>query len=142
MIKTPLVWLSAFWIGTLIHVDWHMGRPGHDHLSFGLPYHWLVAVLAFALLPWLLVRRWPDMAPRASVLVIALGVLIGQGIEPLSEVVFLNAGAEPFTNPVRWQVFAEFMLAGVFVYVVSTVVAVRQARARGRKTPRNGRRPW
>jgi len=35
--KPPFVGLGALWIGTFIHVDWHLDRPGHDHLSFGLP---------------------------------------------------------------------------------------------------------
>ena len=129
MAKTPLMWLSALWIGALIHVDWHLGRPGHDHLSFDLRYHWLLAVLAFGPLPWLFVRRWPTAAARAAVLAIALGVLLGQGIEPLSEVILY--GGQPFTNSVRWRVFAEFVMAGTFVYVASLVLAIRRTRARG-----------
>jgi ABC-type enterochelin transport system permease subunit len=129
MTRTPVVWLNALWIGALIHLDWHLGRPGHDHLSFGLSYHWLLAVCTFAPVPWLLVRRWPDVAARASALVLLLGVLFGQGIEPLSEVMLFDA--EPFTNAVRWRIFAEFMAAGIVVYVVSMVVALRQTRTRG-----------
>lgn len=129
MIRSPLIWLSALWIGALIHVDWHVGRPGHDHLSFGLPYHWLLAVLTFAPLPWLLVRRWPKSANTASLVVIALGVFLGQGIEPLGEVILLQAGAEPFTNPVRWRVFGEFMAAGILTYLATYALASKQARA-------------
>ena len=132
MTRSRVMWLSGVWIGALIHVDWHLGRPGHDHLSFGLSYHWLLAVLTFAPIPWLLVRRWPNAFARGSALVIALGVLIGQGIEPLSEVIFFQAGAEPFTDPVRWRVFAQFMAAGIVTYLVSSVLAGREARARGR----------
>lgn len=131
MTRSRLVWLSGLWIGVLIHVDWHLGRPGHDHLSFGFSYHWFLAVLTFAPLPWLLVRRWPNSVARASALAIGLGVLMGQGIEPLSEVILFNAGMEPFTNAVRWRVFAEFMVAGIVIYLVSVAVAVRLARPRG-----------
>ncbi|HET9386154.1 MAG TPA: hypothetical protein VFO67_13465 [Gemmatimonadales bacterium] len=131
MTRSLPVWLSALWIGALIHVDWHAGRPGHDHLSFGLSYHWLLGVLTFAPVPWLLVRRWPNAFVRASVLGIALGVLIGQGIEPLSEVILFGAGSEPFTNSVRWRVFAEFISAGLVTYIVCGVLAVKETRVRG-----------
>lgn len=90
MSRSPLMWLTALWIALLIHVDWHLGRPGHDHLSFGLPYHWLLALVTFVPLPWLLIRRWPDSFWQASVVVIALGVLLGQGLEPLGEVIYLR----------------------------------------------------
>ena len=122
------MWLGALWIGTLIHVDWHLGRPGHDHLSLALPYHWVLAVLAFAPLPWLLVRRW-SISIGMSAQLIALGVLVGQGLEPLGELILYPAGPNPFTNPVRWRIFAEFMAAGVVTYLASAALAVKQTRA-------------
>ena len=124
MIRSRLFWLSALWLGVLIHLDWHLGRPGPSHLSFGLPYHWLLGVVAFAPLPWLLRRRWPRSLTRASVLVIALGVVLGQGLEPLGEAI-LDHGSEPFTNPVRWRIFGEFLATGVLTYLVSAVIAAR-----------------
>ena len=129
MIRSPLIWLSAVWIGALIHVDWHLGRPGPDHLSFGMPYHWLLAILAFAPLPWLLMRRWPKSPYASSAVAIALGILLGQGIEPLSEVILFQAGAEPFTNPVRWRVFGEFMAAGIVTCLASTALASKRTGA-------------
>ncbi len=129
MIRSPLIWLSAVWIGALIHLDWHLGRPGHDHLSFGMRYHWLLAILTFTPLPWLLVRRWPKSPYAASVVAIALGILLGQGIEPLSEVILFQAGAEPFTNPVRWRVFGEFMAAGIVTCLASTALASKRTGA-------------
>ena len=129
MIRSSLIWLSALWIGALIHIDWHLGRPGHDHLSFGMPYHWLLAILTFAPLPWLLMRRWPKSPHAASVVAIALGILLGQGIEPLSEVILFQAGAAPFTNPVRWRVFGEFMAAGIVTYLASTARALERTGA-------------
>lgn len=123
MIRTPVVWLAALWIGGLIHVDWHLGRPGHTHLSLGLPYHWLLAVAAFAPLPWLIRRRWSSSFTQASVIVIALGVILGQGVEPLGEVIRYDIGFEPFTNVLRWRVFAEFMTAGLVAYVIGAGLA-------------------
>jgi hypothetical protein len=126
MITSPRFWLSALWIGVLIHLDWHLGRPGHDHLSFGLGYHWVLGVLTFAPLPWLLVRRWPTSLTRASILVIALGVAIGQGIEPLGEIIHTGAGADAFANPIRWRVFGEFMAAGILTYIASAALAAKR----------------
>ena len=126
MIRSSLVWLSALWLGVLIHVDWHLGRPGPSHLSFGFPYHWLLALVAFGPLPWLLRRRWPNSLTQASVLVIALGVVLGQGLEPLGEVIHFDRGSEPFVNAVRWRIFAEFLAAGVLTYVLNAVIAGRR----------------
>ncbi len=130
MLRSPVAWLVVLSIGILIHVDWHLGRPGHDHLSFGLLYHWLLAVVTFAPLPWLVVRRWPTAFPQASVVVVFLGVALGQGLEPLGEVIHFPVGWEPFTNPVRWRVFAEFIVAGVVTYLASAGLAVRRFKAR------------
>ncbi len=130
MVRSPVAWLAALWIGVLIHVDWHMGRPGHDHLSLGLPYHWLLAVVTFAPLPWIVLRRWPTSCPQASVLVVLLGVALGQGLEPLGEVIHFPVGWEPFTNPVRWRVFGEFIVTGIITYLASAALAIRYLRAR------------
>lgn len=119
MMRSPLVWATAAWIAVLIHVDWHLGRPGPDRLSFAFPYHWLLAVVAFAPLPWLLARRWPTALARVSALVIALGVVLGQGIEPLGEIVHAHGAADPFANTVRWRVLAEFMTAGLLSFMAA-----------------------
>ncbi len=131
MVRSPLTWLAAFWIGVLVHVDWHLGRGGHDHLSFGLGYHWLVAVVTFAPIPWVLARRWPTSFPQASAFVLLLGIALGQGLEPFGEVIYSPASWEPFTNPIRWRVFAEFSVAGILTYLASAVLAVRWLRRRG-----------
>lgn len=129
MIKCPMLWLAGIWVGLLIHVDWHLGRPGHDHLSFGLVSHWLLAIPTFAPIPWLIARRWPGSAYGASWGVVAVGILVGQGLEPLSEVLLFNAGPEPFTNPMRWRVFGEFMVAGALTYIASAAFAFRRTGA-------------
>ena len=123
MTRSPVAWLIALWIGVIINLDWHLGRPGHGHLSFGLSYHWLLAVGAFAPLPWVVLRRWPSAFLQASVLVILLGVALGQGLEPLGEAVQFRVGWDPFTNPVRWRVFAEFIGVGILTYLASAAGA-------------------
>ena len=122
--------LSALWVGALVHVDWHLGRPGPDHLSFGLPYHWLLGVVAFAPLPWILIRRWPESLARTSILVIGLGVALGQGLEPLGETILYHAGVEPFTSPARWRIFAEFLTAGLLAYVASGALSATKTSRR------------
>ena len=125
MARSPLVWLAALWIGVLVHLDWHLARTGHDHLSFGWPYHWLLAFVTFTPLPWILLRRWPRSLPQASTLVLLIGIALGQGLEPLGEVVVSSGSWAPFTNPARWRAFAEFSGAGMLIYVASAALAVR-----------------
>ena len=94
-----------------------------------MSYHWLLAILTFAPLPWMMMRRWPKSPYAASAVAIALGILLGQGIEPLSEVILFQVGAEPFTNPIRWRVFGEFMAAGIVTYLTSAALASRRTGA-------------
>jgi xanthosine utilization system XapX-like protein len=115
MLSSRAVWIWALYVGSMTHLDWHLGRPGHDHLSFHLPYHWLLAIPTFLPVAWIVHVRGPDAPVRAGMLTLLLGLLIGQGLEPLGEVL-LGGGAEPFTNPVRWRIFAEFLGAGVLSF--------------------------
>jgi hypothetical protein len=62
------------------------------------------------------------------VLVILLGVALGQGFEPLGEAVHFRVGWDPFTNPVRWRVFAEFIGVGILTYFASAARAFRRRR--------------
>jgi hypothetical protein len=128
MHKSLVAWLATFWIAIMIHVDWHLGRPGHDHLSFGLPYHWLSGVATFGPLPWVLVRRWRTSFAAASAFVIMVGAVLGQGLEPLSEALPFNGGLEPFMNTGRWRIFGGFVAAGILSYVAATVVVLRSSR--------------
>lgn len=137
MLRSRAVCLGALWLGLMVHLDWHLGRPGHDALSFHLPWHWLLAVPAFLPIAWMVKRRWPDAALKAGLVVVLLGLLIGQGLEPLGESL-LGAGTEPFTNPLRWRAFAEFVGAGVLTLLFAAPL-IRRA---GRATPPAGRVGW
>lgn len=132
MVKSPLMWLSALWLGVMVHLDWHFGRHG-DHLSFNLAYHWLLAVPAFAPIPWLARRRWGSEARRAGWTILIVGVLLGQGLEPLGEVLLFPVGIEPLSNPVRWQIFATFLVAGLVVFLLVEEGFRRYARESPRK---------
>ena len=124
MIRSPAAWLLAVALGVLIHVDWHLGRPGH-HLSFDFSYHWVLAVATFAPLAWIVFRRWPTTFVEASLWVILVGVFLGQGLEPLGEIIHSRGAAQPFHDPVRWRVFGEFMVAGGLTHL-ATAFALRR----------------
>ena len=125
MIKSPVAWLLAVALGVVIHIDWHLGRPGHHSLSFDLSYHWVLAVPTFAALAWIILRRWPTHFARASMGVILAGVFLGQGLEPLGEIIHSGGAVQPFSNPVRWRVFGEFIVAGGLTYL-ATAFALRR----------------
>jgi hypothetical protein len=60
--------------------------------------------------------------------IVLLGIVLGQGLEPLAEILTSPPGHAPFANTVRWQVFAEFLLAGI---VTSGLAATLTHRPRG-----------
>ena len=120
-------WCLALWIAVMIHLDFHIARPAHEHWSLGLTYHWLLGVLVFALLPRLVVARWPSAFAQASVAIILLGVVLGQGLEPLGEMV-LFPGEQPFADTYRWRIFGEFLLAGLLAYGAAAPLALRNRR--------------
>jgi len=136
--RSAWFWLAALILAAGIHLDWHLGRPGHHaNLSFHLPYHWLLALPVFSGL-WLLVRwRWPDSPWKTAGLVILVGILLGQGLEPLGEVIASAGRHQPFAQAVRWKVFGEFILAGlVTIPLAATLVRGRRSPTKGSETHR------
>ncbi|HEX9893905.1 MAG TPA: hypothetical protein VGA78_08265 [Gemmatimonadales bacterium] len=117
MLKSPVVWIAAIWVGVMIHLDWHLGRP-----PTGLSYHWLLAILAFMPLTWVAGRRWPEAPSRAATWMILLGLLLGQGIVPVGEVLLYDEGWDPFTNPLRWSIFTQFLSAGFLTHLISQLL--------------------
>jgi hypothetical protein len=128
MIRSPILWLTALWLGLLVHVDWHLARPLHHRLSFGLEAHWLLGVGAAFSVGWIVARRWPRSPARAAALIVALGVLMGQGLEPLGEVVTTGWDWEPLQNPQRWRAVGEFLAATVLSLPVALIVFTRRSR--------------
>lgn len=131
MSKSPFAWLLAIGLGVVIHLDWHLGRPGHHDLSFDLPYHWVLAIATFAPLAYLVMQRWPTRFAHASIWVMLVGVFVGQGLEPLGEIIYSGGTAQPFRDAVRWRVFGEFMVAGILTYVAAAVALRRREGYRG-----------
>ncbi len=122
MLKSPFVWLGALWVGVMIHLDWHLGRPG-EHLSFHFRYHWILALPAFAPLAWLTLRRFGRAAIPAAATILVIGVLLGQILEPLTE------GPAALGNVRRWWIFVEFIAAGLVSYLLGLALAARSLRA-------------
>jgi hypothetical protein len=69
--------------------------------------------------------------PQVSAVVLLLGIALGQGLEPLGEVIVSRGNWEPFTNLVRWRILGEFIGAGVIIYLMSAMLAVRWLHRRG-----------
>ncbi|MBC7788353.1 MAG: hypothetical protein H7Z74_00290 [Anaerolineae bacterium] len=67
-----------------IHLEWHLARPAHHRLSLGWSGHWLFAAAAFAFAGWIIARAWPQSSVRTALAIVALALLLAQGLEPFS----------------------------------------------------------
>ncbi len=111
-------------IGTLIHLDWHLARPGHHGLDW--PLHWLATALLFGVIGWGVARRWPSDRSRTAIIALIAGVLIGQLIEPLSEpLLFEHRFGYPVT-PARWLAFWQAIGAGTLLYALAVWAGARR----------------
>ena len=115
-------------LGASIHADWHLARHEHDGRSLGWDAHWLVAIPIFALAAWYLARRWPDNPWRPAALSVALGILLGQVIEPLAEIIHYQATLADELEPARLTAFALFTVTGL-VTMGLTLAALARRRA-------------
>ena len=109
LLSLPLTLL----LGASIHLDWHLPRHEHDGRSLGWDAHWLLAIPIFALAAWLIARRWPDNPWRPAALTVALGVFLGQVLEPLGEIIHFQATLADELEPARLTAFALFTLTGL-----------------------------
>ena len=103
----------ALLLGLFIHLDWHLARHEHDGRSLGWDAHWLLAIPTFAFAAWRIARRWPDNPWRPAALSVALGILLGQVIEPLAEIIHYQATLAEELEPARLTAFAAFMVVGL-----------------------------
>jgi hypothetical protein len=125
--------VAAVLLGALVHVDWHLGRPAHHPLSGDWRLHWLVGLasgVAYAL--------WAARAAGARATswfgtVVLLGLVIGQIVEPATEVLFSDFSYQEVMPAVRWRIFFDFVVAllvgGVVTFTVRGSFARRHARA-------------
>ncbi len=110
MLRSRSLWMAIIGFAALVHLDWHAGRPGDGILDGNLPYHWVLGLMTGASLTWLATRYWPKNPWRAGATVLIVGTALGQGAQPLSEVL-LSGSWGPLTNPLRLRIFGEFILA-------------------------------
>lgn len=120
--------LLALLIAVIIHADFHVARPTHHRLSLGLSYHWVFAAIAFFLVSWIIARVWPEKPWRAAAGIAALGIALGQGVEPVLEYATNSGGLGYATEPSRWAAFFACIAAGIPALVIG-VVAARSKRS-------------
>ncbi|MGH7568956.1 MAG: hypothetical protein ACREL9_08310 [Gemmatimonadales bacterium] len=124
-LRSLLSFRVALGIGLAIHIDWHLARPVHERLSFGWPGHWLLALPVFLAAGWYLTRGWPTAPARPAALSVGLGVVLGQVLEPLGEVLVYHATLAEVFEPTRLRAFAVFLAAGLVALALA--LAARRA---------------
>jgi len=123
--------LSAIGIAAAIHVDWHLARHVHARLSFGLAWHWVLAVPVFAAMTWVITRVSLDRAVLRSGLAILLGILLGQIAEPLLTAFYSVPMVALAPLFIAWlglgfaSKFAIILLVTVFPIIITTEVGLR-----------------
>lgn len=122
--------LLALGLAVVVHADWHLARPAHGHhrLSFGLPYHWVVAIPAFALAAWAVARLWPGRFAAASCWIVGTALVGAQLLEPLGEQIVYAHRLGMQIEPARWTAFWGCAAAGLAAYVATGFLL------RGRRT--------
>lgn len=107
------VLLAALVLAAGIHTDWHLARPHHHRLSLAWREHWIFAIAVFAAVGWFVARTWPRTRWRDGAWTLALAILIGQGVEPVLEMV-LYRGVLGYPNePDRMAVFLLCIAVGI-----------------------------
>ena len=100
----------------MVHIDWHFARPAHHRLSLGWDQHWIFAALAFGLVGWIVARTWPEQALRRGSVIVALALVLAQGVEPVAEVaMYLHQFGYP-NEAARWTAFFVCVAAGLPAY--------------------------
>lgn len=132
-ITRPIV--AAVLLAAFIHLDWHVARPAHHHLSLGWAYHWLLAAPVFALLAWYVHRRWPEAAARSGLAIIAGAAVLAQIVEPAGELLSGAPGSWTF-GPERSRVFAAYIGTGIAAYLgTSILLRMRDGQSRSAVRP-------
>ena len=103
-------------LGTALHLDWHLARPKHHRLSFGLPYHWLVTALIFAVVAWIIGRRWPAIRWQLGAFVFVTAIIIGQLLVPLGLSIFYDGRIGYDVSGEQWAAFGQTIAAAASTY--------------------------
>ena len=116
VMRRPLSLWVAVLIGVAVHADWHLARHG-DRLSGGLALHWLLAIPVFAFVAWYMHRRFAG-SMIAAAWTITLGLLLGQVVEPLTEVLFMGETWADVLAPERSSAFTLFLVVGIATFAL------------------------
>jgi hypothetical protein len=119
--------LVSLALASAIHLDWHAARPTVHHLSLGLSWHWLLAIPAFGLVAWYVVRAWPEQVVRASLWVVGGAVVLAGLVEPAWEYFFEDATLEWAFGSTRTIALVAFVATGLVAYV-AVLIAARRGR--------------
>jgi hypothetical protein len=111
--------LVTLGLATAMHLDWHMARPEHHHLSLGWSQHWLAAVPVFFLIAVYIYRVWPAHPLVASAALIGVAGFIAQVLEPLAELWVQKAPMEWAFGAPRIMAFAVFTVVGIVVHAAT-----------------------
>lgn len=118
MRRSAMLALSLL-LATGIHVDWHLARSHHHRLSLEWRQHWIFAAAVFAVVGWVVARRWPAGRWRVGVWTLVCGVLLAQLVEPVLELAFYRHRFGYPVEPDRWAVFLVCIAVGVPAYVLA-----------------------
>ena len=99
-------------LATAIHLDWHIARPAHHHLSLGWTWHWALAIPIFGVASWLVARWMPERAGVRSAAIIGAAALLGGVLEPAWEYWLGGATFEWAFGRDRNQAFLAFTMVG------------------------------
>ena len=128
ILRCALILLTA----TAVHVDWHLGRPTHIRDSLAWGEHWIFGLAFGFCLAAFIAWRNPERPPRDLVFVTAMGLFVGQIVEPLIETIFYDVSLSFVYPPERWILFAEFTAAFLLGSAVAWALVARTATFTGR----------
>ena len=118
--------LISLVLATAIHLDWHIARPAHHHLSLGWTWHWALAIPIFGVAAWLVARGTPERAGVRSAVIIAAAALLGGVIEPAWEFLLTGATAEWAFGWARTQAFLVYTITGICAWLAVFAVMRRR----------------
>ena len=117
--------LVTIGVASAMHLDWHLARPAHHHLSLGWSQHWLSAIPVFAAAAFYVVRAWPGRLVWASGVIIGMAAFLAQVVEPLEEIVVDGASFEWAFGTERLAAFALFTSVGIALHVAALALLRR-----------------
>jgi hypothetical protein len=117
-------------LATAIHLDWHIARPAHHHLSLGWTWHWALAIPIFGVAAWLVARWMPERAGVRSAAIIGAAALLGGVLEPAWEYWLGGATFEWAFGRGRNQAFLAFTMVGICAWVAVFALMRRRSLAR------------